>query len=62
MDISGLHSVEHDWSGLAHMHAMEKIETLDMMRLYAWVYVYLHAMYAYLYVCVRMCLSDLWYY
>ena len=54
MDISGLRSVEHDWSGLAHMHAMEKIETLNLLHLYAWVSVYLHAMYACLYVCVRM--------
>ena len=47
------HRVEHDWSNLAHMHVMEKIETLDMVHLYVWV-VYLHAMYACLYVCVRM--------
>lgn len=60
MDTSWLHSVEHDWNDLARMPAMDKIETLDMVHLYARVYVYLHAMYACLYVCVRMCLSDLW--
>ena len=41
MDTSGLHSVEHDWSDLACMHAMDQIETLDMVHLYTWVYVYL---------------------
>ena len=48
MDTSGLHSVEHDWSNLARMHAMDKIETLDMVHLYAWVYVYLMQ-------CMRAC-------
>ena len=55
----GSQRIEHNWSNLARMHAMEKIETFDMVHLYAWV-VFLRAMYACLYVWVRMCLSELW--